>query len=242
MKIVICDDDLNFLKLFYKMLYGEFVVRGILPDIKLYNDPNKLFASNCKEVDVFFLDIDMPNVSGIDLAKVLRSNSSSEFVFVSSHEEWIRLSMQVKPIAFIRKLHLETDIKDALDSLLEEISVKKRTVYLNDGKKGLNIELRSVLYFSSDKDYVLIHTHRNDHLSIRQKLDVVESKVSGFNFLRIHSRYLVNMHAVERFEQDYNKKQRNVILKNGVSLAVSDKYWQDVKSRLKNWFQYQTTK
>ncbi len=240
MKFVLCDDDEIFLNSFKSILTKDLIRRGLLAEILIFSNANDLYNADCKGVDAFFLDIDMPNISGIELAKLLRVNRSCEFVFVSSHEELIQFSMRVKPIAFIRKLSIEADLKNAVDNLLEELVVKRRTVYLNDGKKGVNIELRSVRYFSSDKDYVLVHTLMQEHLSLRQKLDDVELKVKNFYFLRIHSRYLVNLYFVERFEQDSKKKQKLVILKNGESLPVSVKYWQEVKERLKIWFERQT--
>ena len=240
MKFVLCDDDEIFLRTFKSTLLKELIERGIFLEIITFSNAKKLFDSDCKDADAFFLDIEMPGISGIDLAKFLRINSSCEFVFVSSHEELIQCSMRVKPIAFVRKLALESDLKLALNSLLEELVVKKRTIYLNDGKKGVNIELGSVSYFSSDRDYVLVHTYLQDHISLRQKLDDIESKVESYNFLRIHSRYLVNLDSVERFEQDSKKKQQFVVLSNGEILPISAKYWQAVKERLKRWFEKKT--
>ena len=237
MNIVVCDDNEMFLKHLSGILQKEFARKGCCPDIKCYNSPKKLVDEIREDVDAYFLDIEMPEINGIELAQFLRDRCRSEVIFVSAHSERVWISMKVKPLAFVRKLYLHEDVETAVERLLEETARKKLCIVLYDGKKAVTVRLNQVLYFSSERDYVIIHYADGAERALRQKLDVVEDNVRKYHFIRVHSRYLINLKAVDTIDVFSGvKRDKKIFLKNKTEIPVSSKYCVSVENELFKWF------
>ena len=235
MKIAICDDDVNFQSSFAKQVVTTFKNAGYNIEIFLPSASEELLADSLADIDVYFLDIDMPGLNGIQAAELLRMQGSAEFIFVSAYDQYILTSMKVKPIAFIRKAYVITDLENAINNLIVEINRKKKTVLLTDGKKFITIPIHLVLYFYSDKDYVIINYDNGEVSSIRQKLSVVENVVSQYSFIRIHSRYLINMNKIKGFYKEY------ITMEDSKDFPISRSYYKIVQQNIMNWFRRNNT-
>ena len=167
MKVVVCDDNSVFVSQLVSKLESIFAKKGYTVEVKAYYDPMQLVHEDEGNADVYFLDIEMPEMDGIKLAQFLRKQRDSEFIFVSVHDELWRRTMKVKPIAFIRKNLLETDLEEAVEDFLKEYLRKKKNVILRDGKRPVSVTLSQVIYFSSDKDYVVLHFMNGEQKILR---------------------------------------------------------------------------
>ncbi len=237
MKIVICDDNAVFGKDLVLQLKAAFMRKGYSIEIKSYNDPKDLIEAEDVNVDAYFLDIEMPGMDGIELADFLKQQKDSEFIFVSVHDDMLRQTMKVKPVAFVRKAFLEEDINEAVDNFLKEYARKKKTIALQDGKQLLTFCINDIIYFYSERDYVVLCLEGGKtEQSVRQKLDAVEKQMSGFDFLRIHNRYLINMRKIVRLHHFKGRKSNEIEMSNGKILPVSKRYVDSVKMRIFDWF------
>lgn len=103
-KIVICDDDETFIDLLSEKIEQDFVQRKIVCLIEKYSDSRKLLDNIGAETQLYFLDIDMPEINGMEIAdKILAKNPHSEIIFISNHEEMVFESFRYTPLRFIRK-------------------------------------------------------------------------------------------------------------------------------------------
>lgn len=153
MKFILCDDDILFQENLKERLLAVCSKRNVIPEITCYTNPKELLWQKDNQADVYFLDIEMPQMDGIDLAAFLKKQQAAEFIFVSAYEHYVWNAMQVKPIAFVRKNRLEQDLEQALQAVLREIAEKKRTILLMEGKKPVTLRLQDIVYLSSAKDY-----------------------------------------------------------------------------------------
>ncbi len=229
MKIVICDDNEEFVHLFTLKLKLAFARKGYQVDIKGYCDPLLLIKAKERNVDIYFLDIHMPGIGGIELARLLKRQNDSEIIFVSAHDDLWRKTMKVKPIAFVRKTKLEADLPEAIDDFICEYFGKKKLLLLHYGKSSIRILAKQVLYFSSEREYVIIHFVNGEESSLRQRLDIVEAQMSSAEFLRIHNRYLVNKEKISKIYGLGSGVNKKIELKNKVVLPVSRAYNDSVK-------------
>lgn len=241
MNIVICDDNRVFSQELALELKSVFAQKGFYIHVINYQNPALLMRQVSEHVDAYFLDIEMPDINGIQLAEFLRKQRECEFVFVSVHDELWRSLMKVKPIAFVRKCCLKSDLQEAVDTLIREFKRKKKTIVVYDGKSAVPVRLNDVLYFSSDKDYVVIHDIMQKDRLIRQKLDNVQENVQNYDFLRIHRRYLVNMRHLIYLDPYSFRKTSYIELSDATRLPISEKYLENVKDRLFQWFERQDT-
>lgn len=239
MRVVVCDDNTIWLKKFKAQLFTAFSKRKIIPEIFCYTDPKKLMEEETIPADVYFLDIEMPQVDGIDLAAFLKKQQTAEFVFVSAYENYILDTLKVKPIAFIRKEQLGQDLESAIEHLFSELAAKKRTILIMEGKKPITLNLQEIMYFSSSKDYVEAHFLDGSQSVVRQKLMTIEEEVRNYHFLRIHSRYLINLRQLKGIVSSGKKKQ--VELSNGDKLSVSKPYVLELEDAMLQWFRRSDT-
>lgn len=107
MHIAICDDQLNTVSTLYQLIKDYFAMHDLtLSSLSSYTDGNKLLADYelHKQLDVLFLDIDMPSISGMELAYKLRlANSNAIIVFITSHPEFMASSFRVETFDFLTK-------------------------------------------------------------------------------------------------------------------------------------------
>ena len=126
LNIAICDDSK------FDALAAREVIRNTLnnlnkeADIEYYLNAediqNKLLKRK-EPLDLLILDIDMPGISGLDLAETLRANNLKLLIiFLSNHEEFVFKAIEFQPFRYIRKIKLETEMPIAIQSAVKVIA------------------------------------------------------------------------------------------------------------------------
>lgn len=229
-KALIVDDDVHFTTILLEALTE---ISGRLQmglQFRVEHDPIRCLESECV-FDIYFIDIEMPGVSGIDLVKRLRDkNIDAEFVFVSAYSQYMRPSILVKPSAFIRKEYLREDLEEALTVLKAVFSKPDAQIAVKDSQKDVMIKPSRIMYLKSEEHYVRICAVSEESFLIRNRLCSLEARLKAYGFLRIHLRYVVNLNYVK----DYYKN-RSMVMKNGERLPISSPYAVKVNETFINW-------
>lgn len=111
MEIAIIDDDLEFSKVLQRDVERFISVLFTKFNVDIIND-NFFSNSVNKKYDIYFLDIDLDKVSGINIGrKLLVSETNPIIIFVSSREDLVFSSFSVRPFYFVRKSNIEEDMK-----------------------------------------------------------------------------------------------------------------------------------
>ncbi len=185
----------------------------------------------CGVVD--FIDIELGEGSGIELASCLQmQNFDKEFVFVSAHEKYIKPSMLAKPRAFLCKTSLEKELYEAVVSLKQIWEKKHVSVKIMENRKETELFPQRVCWCESTGHYVDLHMDDKSRMLIRIRLGQLEELFADFHFIRIHSRYLVNLEYIRKARSDI------VILKDGSSLSVSRACRKKAEQGIREWFEY----
>ena len=118
LSIAICDDQQDSLETIEEELHRSSKNLNVEIETHLYTDGNDMLGqmkNNKDYFDVVFLDIDMPKISGLDVAAKMRSiNQEILLVFISAHEQYVFDSIDYSPIKYIRKLKMHDEIELAL--------------------------------------------------------------------------------------------------------------------------------
>lgn len=214
MRLAVCDDNEQDLLYINKVLKAALTERYIECQIKLFEDAEDLLSENKnRKFDAVFLDIDMPNIGGMEAASRLNElHESTEIIFVTNHDELVYKAFRFKALGFIRKKCLESEMSDVLDALIESVSSSNRTFELPGAERRFSAA--EIIFIQSDEHYLkVVAKHRDFYL--RGKLNDIEKTVSSFGFIRIHSRYLVNYRSIYAIEQN------EVVLDDGRRLPIS---------------------
>ncbi len=212
MKIAICDDDIVFLKRF-KAKVSNFLLE--LSDdytIAEYSS-GKDCISEVSNYDVVFLDIDMPDVSGLDIAAYINKNAATLIVFVTEHDELVYSSLKFQPFRFLRKSYLDRELPEALHSLIQKVKTKKMTFRTKIGDTV--IELNNLIYIEIFIHQVMFHIADGEPLEGYGSLSSLEKMLSPMDFIRVHSGYLVNCKYI------YSIEANSIILDNKSKIPLS---------------------
>lgn len=227
--IAIVDDDNTFTKKYEKEIKGFFNDQGIKIKISTFND-SVLFKKESKEndYDLIFLDIDMPNISGISIAAELhKSNHSSTLIFVSNHSNFVFEAFRYSAYRFIRKDNLYDDTKEAVCSFCESLKPKSNHITLDlEEQKNISVDLTEIKYFFSIRHDIYFFDNQNKTVRLSMRaytLDDLENKLKESGFIRIHRTYLLNYLYI------YQIRNEKVLLKDKNELPLSRGRYDSVK-------------
>lgn len=179
-----------------------------------------------KKVDILFLDIDMPDLSGIEFRK--QALEIPVCVFITAHPEHAVESFQIETLDFIVKplkldrftqtvSRIEEFMEIKLKASLFEASIGGDTIYIKEGHDQTKVKLHEILYLEALKDYTLIITDKKRHCVLSSIGNLL--KEDHFqSFIRIHRSYAVQ----KQFIQKMNSTE--IILNNNVVIPVGRSY------------------
>lgn len=205
LNFVLCDDNINVLNKFSKMLDLIFVNNDLDGHISLStSDPNELLAHiKTHPVDVAILDIDFKsNISGMDIASKIRNiNKKTYLIFATAHLEYLMLAYKFKTFDYLPKPisleNLETTILRLYNDISEDSS-KSNFIKLNN--RNTIIRADSIYYIEKDNTKIILKCEDADY-SIYSSFNKIQSELPP-SFVRCHKSYIVNIHNVESINTD----------------------------------------
>ena len=221
LKIAVVDDDESFVIEYKNILKKLFNEHGIECSIDTYTDAFYFRGvQQDKQYNWVFLDIDMPEITGIDLANEIRKmNQSLKLVFVSNHDNFVFETFRYAAYRFIRKDMLNSDTEEMVSSYCQEQWLKSSQMTFDlECKKKATENLFNIWYFYSSRHdifYVKENKITSKLATHTYTMDSLEEPLSQYGYIRIHRTFLVNCEYI------YELKNYSVILKDGQSLAIS---------------------
>jgi DNA-binding LytR/AlgR family response regulator len=196
------------------------------------------------KVDLMFLDIQMPQITGIEFLKTLKN--PPQVIITTAYRDYAIEGFELdvvdyllKPITFERFLksvnkYFQVSGKD--DSFQEEPPVTNPQgelhIYVKENKRMVKINLHDILYIEGLSEYVRIYTHARKIVT-KTSMTNMEEKLPGNEFLRIHKSYIVALPKIDAFTsvsieiegkelpvgRSYKEKVSTVLQKDGPSIA-----------------------
>ena len=163
---------------------------------------------NAKKIDLIFLDIQMPELTGLDFLKAL--SKPPKTIITTAHRKYAIegfeldvLDYLLKPVSFERFLKAidkynksvenETTVTPTQDNSGEE-----EFIYVKENKKVIKISINDILFIEGLKDYVVIHDHNKKTIT-KSTLNAIEKKLPENKFLRIHRSFVVSLLHIDAF-------------------------------------------
>jgi len=177
-------------------------------------------------VDILFLDIDLPNSSGIEIRK--KALEVPVCIFITSHPEYALESFELETLDYIVKpLHFDRFSKTIkrIDEYLElknkaslfEATIGGGSIYIKESHAETKINLSDVLYLEALKNYTIINT-TDKKFRVLQNIGHLLKDKNFQSFIRIHRSFAVQKHFIEKITS------QEIILNNNFSVPVGRNY------------------
>ncbi len=188
------------------------------------NAAEAIFLLQDNEVDVFFLDINMPEITGLSLAKII--NQKSQIIFTTAYREYAIdgfnlnvVDYLLKPISFDRFLQA---VQKVAQSEITEINTD--FMFVRSDRKMVKIDFNTILYIESLSDYVKIFTSEKT-IVVRETITSLEEKLPVKKFIRIHRSFIISLQNITSYTNEF-------IEINQKALPISRSYKESVLQKL----------
>lgn len=179
-------------------------------------------------VDILFLDIDMPEMSGIELLKKVKDNVLCS-VFITSHSEFALEGFELKAFDFLVKPLAEERVDECMSRLEEYLDIKLKaklfehsfkddSILIKEGAKYVSVRFCDVVYLEALKDYTRINMLNKKKSTIYGNLGTILSDGNFKHFIRIHKSYAIQKNFIQEI------KSNEILLVNGVKLPLGLSY------------------
>lgn len=231
MKIVICDDNYEFLQIFRDMLETQFALRDWFFDCREFQSGQELLNADLCNTHAVFLDIDMPGLNGLQVARNLRTKYPDIIiVFVTAFSEYAPDGYETEALRYLLKNNLSRYLPSCLDAIRKKLFTSQDAFLLRTSSNPITVRLRDIMYFEATRHANSIaHIYPDSRINCLGYLSEYEDTLSEKGFLRIQRSYLVN--------SMYIADICNYIatLKNGETLSISRKQYKQICAEFMRW-------
>lgn len=180
---------------------------------------------NEKNIDVLFLDINMPLITGLEFSKTIPS--STRIIFTTAYNQYAvegfrlnALDYLLKPINYIEFLQAANKAQEwfKLKNNENNETVTATSIFIKSGYRMEKIQFEDILYIENQKDYVKFHLEDvKEPVSSLMSMQSLEEKLPDKQFMRVHRSFIVNLDKIKTIE-------RNCIVFGKEYIPVSESY------------------
>lgn len=190
---------------------------------------------NNHPVDLIFLDINMPNITGISFAKSI--SKDIKIIFTTAYRDYAVEGFELQAVDYLLKPISIERLSQAIDRFeeLSKSNLKLNTspveqhdfIFVRSNRQMLKIDFNTISYVESYSDYIKIHTDTNV-ITTRETISSIESKLPTQQFMRIHRSYIISFSDITSYTNEHITINKN-------ALPISRSYKKDVLKRLEQY-------
>ena len=179
------------------------------------------------EIQLLFIDINMPDISGMDFVKSLAN--PPYIVFTTAYSEYAVEGFQVeavdyllKPISFANFLKAANKVKNLIElttnSQKESLSTTANHLFVKSEYKLIRIELDDIKYIESQHEYIKIYLINSNAVVTQISMKNIEEQLPSDRFMRVHRSFIVNLARVSVIERN------RIVFDDKIYIPISEQY------------------
>ncbi|CAL2104492.1 LytTR family two component transcriptional regulator [Tenacibaculum sp. 190130A14a] len=234
MKVLIIDDEAKARSLMETLLTQFFP--EIKKIVKADNLLNGVKQINKYEPDIVFLDIEMPEYSGLEILDFIPAPIKFQLIFTTAYQQYVREALRMSAIDYLIKPIDREELREAINKAKFNIEKNKVSVQFSELKKAI-LSLSShkialevpgeiifvtheeILYLEADGMYTKVHLANHEKRLICKPLGYFENQLLNNNlFFRCHRSFLINLHYLEKFVK---KDGDFLLMQNQIAIPIS---------------------
>lgn len=230
--ILLCDDDKTFLQRLADVITSQPLPKGISANVIKCSNPTSITERQLSQFQIMFLDIDMEERSGMDIARHVRElHLSTTIIFVTNYPQFSLEGYEVRAFRYLLKQELEQKLPIYYRDALAELPHRSKDLCFSVKNGSFRVPYSDIIYLESSQRVIYLYTVRplqdGDHFY--GKMEDLTKELEPEGFLRIQKSYLVNMAYIKKLNYDL------VVLSNGKELTVSQKRYAQIKIQYLGW-------
>ncbi len=231
LNFVICDDNLNILDRFSKILENIFIKYGYEAKIGLStnNVDELLDYIDDNKTDVLILDINLKsNKSGLEIAsKVREMNKNTYIIFTTAHLEYAMMAYKFKTFDYLAKPVTSDRLEETIIRLFEDVNGSPKKYIKIDNKKTI-IDASQIYFIKRDGMKLVFHTKSRDY-EIYSSFNKIHD-ILPEDFIRSHKSFIVNISNIVNLDPVSN----TVYFEDNSYCDIGPKYKNDLLEEVKN--------
>lgn len=184
--------------------------------------------------DILITDIDMPDVSGMEMARVIRDEQLDVvLIFMTAHAEYVFKSFEYALFRYIRKEFMEIELLPALQAACEKVNASRDIILSIKTQDGiLAVRTRDILYYELENRKCIIYTVQNRQYETWKKISELREEMGEMDnsFLQIYRGCMVNKYYVKMIKKDI------IVLEDGTELPISRRKKQEISDTMMEYW------
>ena len=237
-RIAICDDNQEQLELIKSACDQYFLENSrYTAEVLSFDNPLAILEKIEKSggCDVVLLDICMPGMSGMEVARAIRTRGEkTEIIFLTASPEFALEAYSVQAVHYLLKPVSQKQFEEAMDRALAKHATApvKRMLVNGEESSVFSIEIRDILYVESFRNYRSIYTQKGIYNETKRSLSALQEELAlrcPGQFISPYRGYIVNLDAVDSISVE------GIILKNGVAIPIKSGSFRKLKDSFFEW-------
>lgn len=200
--IVIDDEDMSRKSVEHCIKQTDF-----LSLVQSFSNPVKALSFLTEnKVDLIFLDIEMPEMSGMEFIKILEKKAP-QIILITSHTKFALEAFEfnvtdyfVKPVSYPRFFKSVTKAKEIFEKE-SSYDLDSDNIFIKKGSSINRIKKSDILWVEASGDYVLLHT-ADEKFIIHATMKAIEEKLPAKDYIRVHRSFIVRIDIIDSIEDD----------------------------------------
>lgn len=183
-------------------------------------------------VDLIFIDIEMPQITGLEFVKQL--DNPPAVIFTTAYPQYAVEGFDLNAVDYLLKPIGFERFRQSIQKVLKEISIQEgmqatqeKFIFLKNGYKSEKIDIQNITHITGNKEYVTFHTNEGRKYLKNERLKNLEKEYQPYGFLRIHKSYLINIQYLKKI---FN----NTVEIQGEELPIGRAYREQVRQLMQN--------
>jgi len=220
MRVAIVDDEILFARKLSDIIKEKWINQ--LESLTIFLSAGNFIKSG-KEFDILFLDIEMPGISGIEIAKMY-ADTNLQIIFVTNRDDLVFEAYNTtNAIGFVRKSELLNDLKVIFDRINND-KMQSQCLSVKVGEAIVKVKYPSIIYIEKILHNSIIYTPVSKYTK-RIPISELEPELMPYGFLRVHAGYIINLDHVVLINPT------GAVMSNGTTIPISRSNLKYVKDK-----------
>lgn len=224
MRIIILDDDKAFANEEKRVIEQHLAIKDAIAEVRAFTKTRE-FLKELEEhsYDIIFLDIDLDEGNGFQVAKIIREkHKECAIVFVSNLEETVYNCFAYQPLKFIRKRNFHKEILSVFNYMDNNPDINDRYLSMNTPDGLIKCAIADIYFIESQTHYSIVHC-KDKSVTFRINIGTLAEVLEKFKFIRCHLCYIVNFKYISKLHK------MQFILDDGTDIPISKRKRPEVK-------------